>query len=193
MKRRDILAAAGVGLAATALAGCKDESTETAGAKQATEQQTFNWKMVTSWPKNFPGVGVGAERFARSLVLPRTRAGDGDDAHQRGHVAVRDKLIRRHRRGNGAGRRGQSEGDEQDKRDKAREHLSPPWEMSCRISDHANGATLSSRRTRQRGVVRPARGRAAERASRSASPAPCRPRRGVRLWQWRRKASARHR
>lgn len=64
MKRRDILAAAGVGLAATALAGCKEESTETAGAKPAAEQQTFNWKMVTSWPKNFPGVGVGAERFA---------------------------------------------------------------------------------------------------------------------------------
>jgi TRAP-type mannitol/chloroaromatic compound transport system substrate-binding protein len=64
MKRRDILAAAGVGLAATALAGCKDSSTETAAAKPAAEQQTFNWKMVTSWPKNFPGVGVGAERFA---------------------------------------------------------------------------------------------------------------------------------
>src|SRR3546814_11325785 len=25
---------------------------------------TIEWKMVTSWPKNFPGVGVGAERFA---------------------------------------------------------------------------------------------------------------------------------
>jgi len=64
MKRRDILAAAGVGLAATALAGCKEDSTQTAGAQPAAEQQTFNWKMVTSWPKNFPGVGVGAERFA---------------------------------------------------------------------------------------------------------------------------------
>lgn len=64
MKRRDILAAAGVGLAATALAGCSDSNTETAAAKPAAEQQTFNWKMVTSWPKNFPGVGVGAERFA---------------------------------------------------------------------------------------------------------------------------------
>ena len=64
MKRRDILAAAGVGLAATALAGCQkqNESTETQGGAPA---ETFTWKMVTSWPKNFPGVGVGAERFAR--------------------------------------------------------------------------------------------------------------------------------
>ena len=64
MKRRDILAAAGVGLAATALAGCQkqNESTETRPAAAA---ETFTWKMVTSWPKNFPGVGVGAERFAR--------------------------------------------------------------------------------------------------------------------------------
>ncbi|WP_339523704.1 TRAP transporter substrate-binding protein [Pseudomonas sp. EA_35y_Pfl2_R111] len=65
MKRRQILAAAGVGLAATALAGCKDKA-ETAGKPQeGASSQTFNWKMVTSWPKNFPGVGVGAERFAK--------------------------------------------------------------------------------------------------------------------------------
>ena len=64
MKRRDILAAAGVGLAATALAGCKQE-TAPAASGEATQQQRFSWKMVTSWPKNFPGVGVGAERFAQ--------------------------------------------------------------------------------------------------------------------------------
>src|SRR5690554_8089180 len=64
MKRRDILTAAGVGLAATALAGCKQE-TSNAGSGETTQQQRFNWKMVTSWPKNFPGVGVGAERFAQ--------------------------------------------------------------------------------------------------------------------------------
>ena len=63
MKRRDILTAAGVGLAATALAGCQKQ-TETACEQQSTGQ-TFNRKMVTSWPKNFPGVGVGAERFAK--------------------------------------------------------------------------------------------------------------------------------
>ncbi len=68
MKRRDILTAAGVGLAATALAGCQDSGNKQAtgsAAQSGGEQQTFNWKMVTSWPKNFPGVGVGAERFAQ--------------------------------------------------------------------------------------------------------------------------------
>lgn len=64
MKRRNLLAAAGVGLAATALAGCKDEG-KSAAASGDNSQQTFVWKMVTSWPKNFPGVGVGAEKFAK--------------------------------------------------------------------------------------------------------------------------------
>ncbi|WP_043530942.1 TRAP transporter substrate-binding protein [Litchfieldella xinjiangensis] len=30
----------------------------------AEAQETFEWKMVTSWPKNFPGVGQGPERLA---------------------------------------------------------------------------------------------------------------------------------
>lgn len=30
----------------------------------AQAQETFQWKMVTSWPKNFPGVGQGPERLA---------------------------------------------------------------------------------------------------------------------------------
>jgi TRAP-type mannitol/chloroaromatic compound transport system substrate-binding protein len=31
---------------------------------QAQAQETFEWKMVTAWPKNFPGVGQGPERLA---------------------------------------------------------------------------------------------------------------------------------
>lgn len=65
MKRRQILAAAGVGLAATALAGCNKEAETAAKPQEGAGGETFNWKMVTSWPKNFPGVGVGAERFAK--------------------------------------------------------------------------------------------------------------------------------
>ncbi len=65
MKRRQILAAAGVGIAAGALVGCKEEAGAADASKPAAEAKTFNWKMVTSWPKNFPGVGVGAERFAK--------------------------------------------------------------------------------------------------------------------------------
>ncbi len=28
-------------------------------------RETFQWKMVTTWPKNFPGLGTGPEKFAR--------------------------------------------------------------------------------------------------------------------------------
>ncbi|WP_071873143.1 TRAP transporter substrate-binding protein [Atopomonas hussainii] len=66
MKRRDMLTAAGLGLTTLALAGCQKQEAncDTQDAPKA-EQQTFTWKMVTSWPKNFPGVGVGAERFTQ--------------------------------------------------------------------------------------------------------------------------------
>lgn len=29
------------------------------------DQQRFEWKLVTSWPKHFPGLGAGPERFAQ--------------------------------------------------------------------------------------------------------------------------------
>ncbi len=63
MKRRDFLTAAGVGLTATAVAGCQQQAA--APCADATGGQRFEWKLVTSWPKSFPGVGVGAERFAQ--------------------------------------------------------------------------------------------------------------------------------
>ena len=30
-------------------------------------KKTYNWKMVTTWPKNFPGLGTGAEIFANMI------------------------------------------------------------------------------------------------------------------------------
>ncbi len=32
-----------------------------------TEGEQFRWKMVTTWPKNFPGLGLGPENFARMV------------------------------------------------------------------------------------------------------------------------------
>ncbi len=52
MKRRDVLAGAG----ALALAGCAGEGEDCAPGA-AGEQ--FTWKMVTTWPPNFPGLGTG--------------------------------------------------------------------------------------------------------------------------------------
>ncbi|TDO06742.1 MULTISPECIES: TRAP transporter substrate-binding protein [Halomonas] len=37
----------------------------TSAGNTAQAQETFEWKMVTSWPKNFPGVGQGPERLAK--------------------------------------------------------------------------------------------------------------------------------
>jgi TRAP-type mannitol/chloroaromatic compound transport system substrate-binding protein len=34
-------------------------------ASNSVSTQTYHWKMVTSWPKNTPGLGVGAENVAR--------------------------------------------------------------------------------------------------------------------------------
>ncbi len=48
------------------LTGCQDDKQANSNAKGNTqEQQTFNWKLVTSWPKNFPGLGYAPERFAK--------------------------------------------------------------------------------------------------------------------------------
>jgi len=64
MKRRDFLGAAGAGLV---LAGCGQDEAGTA-ATPAAEQQTVHWKMVTTWPKNFPGLGTGANNVARLIT-----------------------------------------------------------------------------------------------------------------------------
>lgn len=64
MKRRNLLASMGMALVASLLVGCSpSEQTETTSSAEA-EQQTFEWKLVTSWPKNFPGLGMAPERFA---------------------------------------------------------------------------------------------------------------------------------
>ncbi|MDZ7661370.1 TRAP transporter substrate-binding protein [Thiohalophilus sp.] len=58
MKRRDFLKSAGAGSLA---AGSLLTGVETASAKGKTQ---FKWKMVTTWPKNFPGLGTGANNLA---------------------------------------------------------------------------------------------------------------------------------
>lgn len=38
--------------------------TENSVAASEGEQQVFHWKLVTTWPKNFPGLGTAPEKFA---------------------------------------------------------------------------------------------------------------------------------
>ena len=50
------------------LANCGGESASSSGgetAAQVTKQETFQWKLVTTWPKNFPGLGTAPENFAK--------------------------------------------------------------------------------------------------------------------------------
>ncbi|MFP4611257.1 MAG: TRAP transporter substrate-binding protein [Thiohalophilus sp.] len=58
MKRRDFLKSAGAGSLA---AGSLLTGVTTASAK---DKDRFKWKMATTWPKNFPGLGTGANNLA---------------------------------------------------------------------------------------------------------------------------------
>ena len=56
MKRRQLIAAGSV----AALAACAPKPQGAAHSSQ----QRFQWKMVTSWPPNFPGLGTSVVRLA---------------------------------------------------------------------------------------------------------------------------------
>jgi len=65
MIRRPLLLASAL-LAAIGLSGCKEEpAAPQAAATPAAE--SFHWKMVTAWPKNYPGLGTAAERLAERV------------------------------------------------------------------------------------------------------------------------------
>ncbi len=76
MKRRDFLGKAALGTLASAgiLSACNktenNEATKTSAASAttpATSQEVIKWKMVTTWPKNFPGLGTGANNLAEKI------------------------------------------------------------------------------------------------------------------------------
>lgn len=66
MKRRDFIGKLGIGALAGGgvLAGCGPDSACDSNASTAARGKTIHWKMVTTWPKNFPGLGTGAEFLA---------------------------------------------------------------------------------------------------------------------------------
>jgi TRAP-type mannitol/chloroaromatic compound transport system substrate-binding protein len=68
MKRREFLGKSwgGALLAGGALAGCKQQGQQPIG-KSAVPQEAIHWKMVTTWPKNFPGLGTGANNLAQLI------------------------------------------------------------------------------------------------------------------------------
>ncbi len=58
MKRRDFIKGVGAGSVA---------STGLLSSKVTHAKKTIKWKMVTSWPKNFPGLGTGANFLAKTI------------------------------------------------------------------------------------------------------------------------------
>lgn len=69
MERRDFLKATVALSAATAVAAC-DSPDRTEGDRRAPAIITgkHDLKMVTTWPKNFPGTGMSAERLAQRIT-----------------------------------------------------------------------------------------------------------------------------
>jgi TRAP-type mannitol/chloroaromatic compound transport system substrate-binding protein len=67
MNCRNLLGATLALLATLGLAGCNDEKASPEQAAVA-PVQSYQWKMVTAWPKNFPGLGTAAERLAERVA-----------------------------------------------------------------------------------------------------------------------------
>ncbi len=49
------------------LSGCNDKASDDTGAANTQKQQTYQWKMVSTWPPNFPVFQDGVERFAKDI------------------------------------------------------------------------------------------------------------------------------
>ncbi|AEF56528.1 TRAP transporter substrate-binding protein [Marinomonas posidonica] len=56
-----------LGLTTATLVACGGSEKAEETAKTETKAEVINWKMVTTWPKNFPGLGTGAENLAKSI------------------------------------------------------------------------------------------------------------------------------
>jgi TRAP-type mannitol/chloroaromatic compound transport system substrate-binding protein len=65
MERRRFLRAGALAAAAGTLAACGGP--ENAAAGKAADGRRFKWRMVTTWPANFPALGTGATRLAEMI------------------------------------------------------------------------------------------------------------------------------
>lgn len=73
MHRRDWLRAGGMAALGAGLAGCGGAQQAPAAGNASRAEPVRQWKMVTTWPANFPGLGSGAARLAELI----TRASGG--------------------------------------------------------------------------------------------------------------------
>lgn len=72
MQRRKFLTAGALAGAAALATACgqKEEKKETPAPQAPAVQtkKTLEWRMVTTWPKNFPGLGTGANKLAQYIT-----------------------------------------------------------------------------------------------------------------------------
>jgi TRAP-type mannitol/chloroaromatic compound transport system substrate-binding protein len=64
MQRRQVIKGLGLGAVAAVAGAC---SREEKAAATAEDKRTFEWRMVTTWPQNFPGLGTGASSLASMI------------------------------------------------------------------------------------------------------------------------------
>lgn len=64
MQRRTLLSMLGVGAGAALLGGCRNEQK---ASSDRCRDEVIHWTMVTTWPKNFQGLGEGAEYLAQLI------------------------------------------------------------------------------------------------------------------------------
>jgi TRAP-type mannitol/chloroaromatic compound transport system substrate-binding protein len=67
MKRRNFISAVGGTAVIAGLNGCSKSETKTVAVSNK-KKKDIKWKMVTTWPKNFQGLGEGAEYLANIIT-----------------------------------------------------------------------------------------------------------------------------
>ena len=65
MKRRHLVTALGVGAASLGLSACQQPPAT--DCQPGAGGSKIRWKMLTTWPQNFPGLGTGASQLAKRI------------------------------------------------------------------------------------------------------------------------------
>ncbi len=67
-ERRKFIKAAGLASTAALIGASCGQGQETpSAAPHVQTRKKYEWKMVTTWPKNFPGLGTGANHLAQII------------------------------------------------------------------------------------------------------------------------------
>ncbi len=74
LSRRSIIKTAAITGLAAVIGSCNNDDTKSENGTPSSPNKStsiikkkYEWKMVTTWPKNFPGLGTGAQRIADSI------------------------------------------------------------------------------------------------------------------------------